>query len=126
MNARQKEWVAALRSGKYVQASGSLRKDDGYCCLGVACDLSGQGEWQKEPWSSGSTYKAWHFDHESTMLPDAVMDWLGMRDERGSYTKNGETVAHSSLSMANDTGYTFEQIADLIEAHADELFVNEG
>lgn len=33
------KWVAALRSGKYTQAKEKLRSPDGFCCLGVACDL---------------------------------------------------------------------------------------
>jgi hypothetical protein len=38
--AFKKEWVAALRSGKYPQGTGALRsKDDHYCCLGVAAAL---------------------------------------------------------------------------------------
>src|ERR1044071_1366611 len=40
------EWVAALRSGDYVQGNGRLRFYDGrkdqesYCCLGVLCVLA--------------------------------------------------------------------------------------
>jgi hypothetical protein len=44
-----KRWVEALRSGKYRQVTGSLRKDDrntqgeacntGFCCLGVLTDM---------------------------------------------------------------------------------------
>lgn len=33
------KWVAALRSGEYEQASGSLETFKGFCCLGVACKL---------------------------------------------------------------------------------------
>ena len=39
MNQAEKLLVAALRSGKYKQCTGALRKDDGFCCLGVACDV---------------------------------------------------------------------------------------
>ncbi len=35
------EWIAALRSGKYKQARGKLKKDGGYCCLGVYCEIAG-------------------------------------------------------------------------------------
>lgn len=31
------KWIKALRSGKYKQAKGQFQKEDGYCCLGVAC-----------------------------------------------------------------------------------------
>jgi hypothetical protein len=36
------EWIEALRSGRYRQAEGVLKDEDGaFCCLGVACDLAG-------------------------------------------------------------------------------------
>lgn len=39
MNDRMKKWIDALRSGNYTQARGGLRDGDGFCCLGVMCDL---------------------------------------------------------------------------------------
>jgi len=39
-----KEWIDALESGQYEQASETLHEDTvfgGYCCLGVACSLAG-------------------------------------------------------------------------------------
>src|SRR5581483_9038082 len=39
----------ALESGRYSQANGALRvalsTGDGYCCLGVACDVKDMGRW---------------------------------------------------------------------------------
>jgi len=36
------KWTAALRSGKYQQARGTLLLDDGSrCCLGVLCEVAG-------------------------------------------------------------------------------------
>lgn len=32
-------WVEALRSGKYGQTQYTLQDNNGYCCLGVACEL---------------------------------------------------------------------------------------
>lgn len=40
MNKRIKaKWVKALRSGKYKQARGVLKKDTRFCCLGVLTDI---------------------------------------------------------------------------------------
>jgi hypothetical protein len=33
------KWLVALRSGDYKQTKERLRDDDGYCCLGVLCDI---------------------------------------------------------------------------------------
>lgn len=35
------KWVKALRSGEFEQCTGSLKKDDRHCCLGVACVVLG-------------------------------------------------------------------------------------
>lgn len=38
------EWLAALHHGKYQQATGKLKKGDGYCCLGVLCVVAAELE----------------------------------------------------------------------------------
>ena len=35
------KWVAALESGEYSQARGTLKDNASYCCLGVACVVAG-------------------------------------------------------------------------------------
>ena len=40
MNPEVKQkWIDALRSGDYEQGSEKLRGVNGYCCLGVLCDI---------------------------------------------------------------------------------------
>jgi len=34
-----RKWAKALRSGKYKQTTDIMQNDEGYCPLGVACDL---------------------------------------------------------------------------------------
>ena len=100
----RKQWVQALRSDSYQQAQGKLRgAHDGFCCLGVACDISGLGEWDDGGYLG-----------ERGSLPDQVMDWLGLEDAAGGYIA-------SSLSNLNDVGVTFEAIADMIEMEPDGL-----
>lgn len=50
------KWVAALRSGTYVQGKTRLRFNDEYCCLGVLCELAvGEGVAVRGEWfDSGS------------------------------------------------------------------------
>ena len=50
-------WVAALRSGDYEQAQGVLKRDGGFCCLGVLCDLHSKQYERK--WYNGS-YSEYH------------------------------------------------------------------
>lgn len=107
--AHRKQWIEALRSGKYKQAQGRLRNSEGMCCLGIACDISGLGEWSK-----GIDGDFFTFVDESGSFKSAlsikVMEWLGL------YSYNGKLKGSSAtLAARNDKGATFKEIADLIE-----------
>lgn len=109
-------WIKALKSGNYVQGSGSLRKEmdntdnpsstPTYCCLGVACSVAGvpeeyiTGEW---------------IDYLDGYEYDVVPEVLhGVSDEN-------QLV--EALSCMNDTHtadttehkFSFEDIADWID-----------
>lgn len=101
-------WVEALRSGKYQQAQGALHDAGGFCCLGVACDISRLGSWER----SGADEDRFYLvddDLEDSVLPIAVQRWLGLR------APGGEAQAYM-LWHLNDNGETFAAIADIIEA----------
>jgi hypothetical protein len=105
----KKEWVAALRSGEFEQAKGSLRDDDGYCCLGVLCELYRRkkgGEWKR---------KRGCFEYLGMvgLLPSMVVAWAGLEDKSPTVKKGAADV---SLANLNDQGLGFERIADEIEA----------
>lgn len=100
--AHVKKWIAALRSGEYEQTTEVLKNDEGFCCLGVACDISKLSEW-----GLISEYL-----DETALLPGAVEKYFGLRDSTGSFWK-GEN--HFSLTGMNDDGMRFEEIADVIE-----------
>lgn len=142
MNAERKaEWVAALKSGEYGQANGVLRAGDGYCCLGVLCDLAekagvitsnaaeangstvqygeavpdGEGGTKLNPYSSSVSY-----------LPEAVRKWAGLDNQNPSFrpyaSDQDPSLARYAgeqvwLSNENDSGKSFEHIARLIEMY---------
>ena len=120
MNENAKKWVAALRSGKWSQTRDQLRdiaeEPCSYCCLGVACEISGLGEW-----CDYSDYVDEEGSSELTLTP-AVKKWLGMKTADGELSLNGRP---NNLARLNDTGKTFSEIADIIEANQDQLFVAE-
>lgn len=106
----REEWVAALRSGKYQRAEGSLKKtnrngEDCFCCLGVACDLAGVG-WELISPSSRctSTFAVRANEGKPYPLLGLFVD-LGLKD-----TDACELAAH------NDRGDSFLAIANEIEA----------
>jgi hypothetical protein len=104
VNANAKKWVKALRSGKYKQARYRLRRDNKYCCLGVACDISKLGKWDGTIYLDSYLY-----------LPRKVQKWLGLRSSGGEYYTN-------NLTSFNDNNWSFKKIADIIESEPNGLF----
>lgn len=114
-------WVAALRSGKYQQTTGTLHDDHGYCCLGVACDISKAGAWAGDPAGWNSNYYVIGEEVDDTLLPTPVRDWLGLANNDGA-TPDGKI----NLWRLNDDGKTFAEIADIIEAEPEGLLADEA
>ena len=110
------KWVTALRSGKYKQTKHHLADDNGFCCLGVACEVYTryhplEKAFALEFFSQSIVLYA----GESMELPFIVMKWLGLRTPVGSYGGN------LSLTVDNDRGKTFAEIANIIESEPEGL-----
>ena len=128
--ANRTAWVEALTSGEYAQGQGWLRttigdetEDDRFCCLGVLCDISGLGEWRSNPDpSQGMFYVVEGSIFADTNLPEAVREWAGLRTPHGTYDKGEDfnpkdptTFAdQQTLTMLNDNGADFEEIAAMV------------
>jgi hypothetical protein len=109
MNPQIKQkWVDALRSGEYQQGQYCLRTDNGFCCLGVLCDLYGKEN--NVEWDLVNDDGNYEFHYQSERLPLFVVEWAGVEND------NPE-ICETSLSELNDKGSTFNEIADLIEEH---------
>lgn len=119
MNDNAKKWVAELRSGKYKQTRKNLRDDIGYCCLGVACELYQEEVGDLEVRSRNGD-RMYYYDNYSAVLPEKVRNWLGLFSSEGRY-RSGK-VSESNLTTDNDSGCTFEEIANIIESEPDGLF----
>lgn len=102
------EWVKRLRSGEYDQIGSSLHTKDGFCCLGVLCEIAVDNEVIKPPEFTGAEYR---YVKSTSYLPLKVQKWAGIR-QRGTYDKN-----KSNLAQDNDNGCTFDEIANIIEAN---------
>lgn len=103
-------WIAALRSGECTQCRGKLHRIEewngfapGYCCLGVFSKL--QGVEEKE----SKYYSYFHFSSNLTNITGHIPlrifeEWTGLP---GNFA--------DKLTIANDHGNSFEEIADMIE-----------
>lgn len=116
----REQWVAALRSGQYQQTKQKLNDGVGYCCLGVACELSGITRKKHEEYDETT----WFYDDEYLVLPTSVQNWLGVDDTNPVldmppsvylHPQDDEASHARDVASLNDEGFTFDQIADLIE-----------
>lgn len=94
------KWIEALRSGEYEQASGQLRLDGAYCCLGVLCEVAGIPINE----SGDGVGNGFRYDY------DPIYYLVGGRD------------ASIECSLRNDGGasmkrHSFAELADYIEAN---------
>ena len=115
MNEQQKQnlqdWIDALRSGDYIQTRDRLHVTDTceYCALGVACEISGLGEWD--------VYGSYDIPDDDAgltpVMPKPVALSMGLHKCNPSVVYRGETYNISQLN--DDLCLSFEAIANLIE-----------
>lgn len=122
LNKNAKTWVAALRSGKFRQAKCRLKQRTnsgricGCCCLGVACRIFiRSGGKLSVVRKDGET----DFEGNNNVLPVRVQEWLGLSSDTGEFGFGSE---REQLSALNDTGKSFNDIADIIESMPEGLF----
>lgn len=139
INPRAKQlWLDALRSNTYTQGEGALHTIDDtgqerLCCLGVLCQVAmKEGVVLRRTArldSGGRTIV--EYNNLDGVLPDPVLQWSGL-DNRNPSFRPGHDVAMGfivrnpdfptasvgvSLAECNDNGYTFTEVADIIEKY---------
>ena len=107
-----RKWVKALRSGEYKQGRGRLRNRDRFCCLGVLCNLHAQAH----PKIASEQLNTTSYLGEEYALPSIVMNWVGVSSPNRLLHYRG-----GGLATMNDTGASFDQIAQVIADHWREL-----
>ena len=137
---RMKDWVAALRSGDYVQGTqylrnisgevdpetgGIVRLDSSFCCLGVLLDVDSPGGW----WDGSENCVGVNDEFDDEDGPNEVYDLHpnmnhhldnqegSLIDEDYAHELGLTNVAQGVLSSLNDYGATFEQIAIILESN---------
>jgi hypothetical protein len=116
-------WVDALQSGKYKQSKNHLKTDNGYCCLGVLCDVYAKNQKKKGFSTETNLSNAYAFpdgkNEETKVLPDRVVKWSGMNSTEGHVVdiSYGKTL----LSILNDDGQSFDEIVNVIERNWEKL-----
>ena len=113
-----KKWSDALRSGKYKQSRGALHNNEGFCCLGVLCELAIANGVALDVSPGTPKLPITKYNETWYVLPRAVQEWSGACTPGAVLDLSDGTM---TLATYNDTGHTFEQIADIIDANVDKL-----
>lgn len=115
----KQKWIDALRSGEYAQETCELRqpttsgpKDTAYCCLGVLCAIQPDYA-QADPDGGHGFVSPVDRTRFNYILPKDLADLYFGGDQDPTVNVDGRNIR---LSMLNDNGNSFTDIADLIEA----------
>lgn len=117
-------WMAALRSGEYPQTQSFLKTEKGYCCLGVFCEIN------NIPIETGRIIPKIAINHQFniTMLGGSsgyhFNPWVAVPENyKGDNTTiieyNGKHEKVVAIAALNDAGFTFNEIADILEQHVE-------
>lgn len=104
----KKLWIGALRSGQYKQGKGHLCQNNRYCCLGVLYDVGVDGYWHR---TEAFSENEWGVIGENGIGPQL---WSGCLPPHVEFELDIGHWAQQLISM-NDSGKSFEEIADFIE-----------
>lgn len=124
---RVRKLVKALRSGRFMQGTRKLRgkdldRDDYYCCLGVACEVAMENGLPLSTRIIGADFGKSIFsysdpldqsDYSWRVLPRTVQTWYEFSET--DPLVNLEWWQSSTLAHLNDDGFSFTEIADIIE-----------
>ena len=109
MSEFKDKWLVALRSGDYKQGKDYLRRNDEYCCLGVAAEIS--GDLRMTTTGNGLIFYVLSPEGGQT---DTY--YKGPNNELDSKGLDSEYTLVGTLIIMNDHDQcTFEQIADYLE-----------
>lgn len=117
---RAMELVVALRSGKYEQGKDQLHDGNKFCCLGVACEISDKGKWDRNDYYSIEGIERAHGN-----LPRTVQRYFGFKTDYAGFDfifrPSNDVIGYASLVDMNDAGRSFSEIADFIERYWEHL-----
>lgn len=129
------DWRHSLINGAYTQTFDALKTDQGFCCLGVADDLSGAGEWRANPDDEGYIYYE-DGDNEASdgnevtrslrrllglnertgivLIPKDIVENYVNLDNHGWLKRDADDTGSVDLARINDAGVPFTTIAKII------------
>ncbi len=117
LTPEQEAWLVALESGRYQQGRHQLRDGDYYCCLGVACAIQSDVDYNSISGFGIGNERA------TQILPFFMRTRLNLHSRSGEL--RGLLNGHKSLVAANDDGVSFKEIAAFIREDPSRVFRSE-
>ncbi|OFA33311.1 hypothetical protein BAE46_00955 [Glaciecola punicea] len=113
-------WIADLRSGEYQQSTGNLENNEGFCCLGVGC---------KTAQKNGIKIYAYEDKLESKgkiigfslRKQKSALKWLNLQNPFGEFRGSSFKSCDTLIDLNDEENYSFNEIADFIEARWQDL-----
>lgn len=131
-------WVAALRSGEYIQGKGALARMDGdvtrYCCLGVLCEVALKSGLTLDTATGEARLNGFdqplspvkRYDGDFSLTPERVAKWAGLPvanpevkivdPDDGPVSMPVASLNDGESTNRSIRPHSFKEIADLIEA----------
>lgn len=111
------DWIVALTNGKYSQGTHFLKREEdtgaiSHCCLGVLCEIMNvsSDKTRADKGKFDHVEFIWFFEGKEGILPDSVVDDLGLVDSTYAYQS-----IMPSFTRLNDEGASFNCIANFIK-----------
>lgn len=119
LGPNQAKWVEALESGDFEQGQLALKKDNKYCCLGVAAEIFKTNNVKINVGWVGTII----YDGCEGVAPEYVMQALSLNSELGDRSDGSRGT---SLYALNDYGHTFSEIASILRTDPSAYFTKES
>ena len=119
------KWIKALRSGQYKQGLNYLNENNtNFCCLGVLCEIalseglniSKVGKLKCQPAPEESYIYEYNGDMQNLHI--SIIVWGDMHIDKSI---NEHTCIGELISMNDNQGCSFEEIAKFIEDNTDRI-----
>lgn len=111
------KWIKELRNGKYNQTKYQLKDDNGYCCLGVLCDISNLDKFDDNNF----------YLKRNRWLPDKVIKFAHLKSANGKLNNLNTYLSSLNDGIADEIyensslTLNFNEIADIIQINWKDL-----
>lgn len=109
------KWVAALRSGQHIPGKRALKVGKRYDVIGVLCDISGLGTWEKTPLYAHDYYVVPPDRFAFVPTGGTMLKWLDWDTDHFNPPVRYKNQTYFLTELNDEKGLTFQELAAIIE-----------